>query len=490
MNVLFTHSYFYKFDKKQWRFKQPYPPLATILAAAVLRNEGYTVSLFDTNLRDDPAEIIPVLQKHNPAYVIIYDDGFNYLSKMCLTNMRDAALRMADESKKSGSIVIVSSSDAADHFEKYLGHHVDYIVRGEGEETLKDLISALEKKEDVSSVQGVVFKKGKETIMTPPRAVIRSLDALPLPAWDLVDIESYRTVWLQHHGYFSLNQATTRGCPFKCNWCAKPIYGNRYTSRSPAHVVAEIEWLLKAYAPDYFWMCDDIFGLKPGWVQEFRDILREKGIKLRYKIQSRVDLLLQEDTLDALAQSGADTIWVGAESGAQKILDAMEKGTKVEEIYKATRLMQQKGIKVAFFLQFGYLGETQEDIDSTIQMVRTLMPDEVGISVSYPLPGTKFYEKVKGQLRDKQNWSDSDDLAIMFESTFNKQYYKVLHRYVHSVYRQEKGYLSLKKLLRNPTNISYKDLRAGLATFYYIPTTFTHGLKLKKLKVASSAVNL
>ncbi len=320
--------------------------------------------------------------------------------------------------------------------------------------------------------------------------MIRDLDALPFPAWDLVDIESYRKIWLQHHGYFSLNLATTRGCPFKCNWCAKPIYGNRYTSRSPSHVVGEIELVLKNYSPDYFWMCDDIFGLKPGWVQEFNALLSARNIKIRYKIQSRVDLLLQEDTLDALAQSGADTIWVGAESGSQKILDAMDKGTKVEEIYEATRLMKQKGIRVAFFLQFGYLGETQEDIDATIRMVCTLLPDEVGISVSYPLPGTKFYEKVKDQLREKQNWTDSDDLMVMFESTFNKKYYKELHRYVHGVYRKQKGYFSLKKLLTNPLRLNYKDLRTGLATFYYIPTTFTQGLKLKKLKLESHSVKL
>jgi anaerobic magnesium-protoporphyrin IX monomethyl ester cyclase len=237
-------------------------------------------------------------------------------------------------------------------------------------------------------------------------------------------------------------------------------------------------------------MCDDIFGLKPGWVQEFRTLLEDKKIKIRYKIQSRVDLLLQEDTLDALVQSGIDTIWVGAESGSQKILDAMDKGTKVEEIYEATRLMKRKGIRVGFFLQFGYLGETEEDINATIQMVRNLMPDEVGISVSYPLPGTKFYEKVKDQLSEKQNWTDSDDLMVMFEGTFNQRFYKELHRYVHAIYRKEKGYLSLKKLLHNPFRFTYQELRTGLATFYYIPTTFTRWLKLKKLKPGSPAVNL
>jgi anaerobic magnesium-protoporphyrin IX monomethyl ester cyclase len=145
---------------------------------------------------------------------------------------------------------------------------------------------------------------------------------------------------------------------------------------------------------------------------------------------------------------------------------------------------------VGFFLQFGYLGESEDDINATIAMLRALMPDEVGISVSYPLPGTKFYEKVKDQMSEKQNWTDSDDLMVMFESTFNKQYYKELHRYVHAVYRKEKGYRTLKKLFRNPLRFTYQELRTGLATFYYIPTTFSHALKLKKLKSECPAVNL
>src|SRR5688572_26099129 len=166
MRVLFTHSYFYKFDEKQWRFKQPYPPLATILAAAVLRDSGYSVSLFDTNLRDDPTDILPVIQANNPKYLVIYDDGFNYLSKMCLTNMREAAFKMAEESKKAGCTVIVSSSDAADHYEKYFSHHVDYVVRGEGEETLKELLGALEKNEDVSKVQGLAYQIDNQIKLT------------------------------------------------------------------------------------------------------------------------------------------------------------------------------------------------------------------------------------------------------------------------------------------------------------------------------------
>ncbi len=483
-NVLFTHSYFYRFDQKQWRFRQPYPPFGTIQAASVIRNEGFNVSLFDTNLRHTPDEIIPHIHAGQIKYLVIYDDGFNYLTKMCLTKMREAAFIMAREGKKLGCTVIVSSSDAADHYEKYFPHGVDFVVRGEGEDTLKELLLKLEARDDIATVNGVAFKKQGHTVVTPARTVIKDLDTLPRAAWDLIDIESYREIWIKRHGYFSLNIATTRGCPFKCNWCAKPIYGNRYNSRSVANVVNEIEWLMTNYSPDHFWMSDDIFGLKPGWVQEFRDAVKERKLSFSYKIQSRADLLLEPDTIEALAESGAETVWIGAESGSQKILDAMDKGTTVAQIAEATRLLKAKRIKVAFFLQFGYLGETRDDIAETIKMVVKLLPDEVGISVSYPLPGTKFYDKVKNQLSEKKNWSDSDDLAMMFNSTFKSDYYRQLHRYVHSIYRKHRGYNSLSKVIRHPLHINYNDLRSGLATFYYIPKAFVQALKLKTLETA------
>lgn len=479
--VLFTHAYFYKLDAKQWKFQQPYPPLATLLAAAVIREKKFDVALFDTGLKDSPAQIAEPLRQHKPDYLVIYDDSFNYLTKMCLTVMREAAFVMAQAGKAHGCRVIISSSDASDHYDKYLDHGVDYVVRGEGEETLAELLEHLRESKDPSRIAGIAFRQQQQTIVTQARAVIRDLDTLPMPAWDLIDIAPYKNTWIKRHGYFSLNLATTRGCPFKCNWCAKPIYGNRYNSRSPQRVVDEIQYLIQRFDADYFWMCDDIFGLKPGWVQEFNALVQRRKLVFRYKIQSRVDLLVQQDTVSALAQSGADTVWVGAESGAQKILDAMDKGTTVAQIYEATQLMKQNGIKVAFFLQFGYPGETREDIDATLKMVLDLMPDEVGISIAYPLPGTKFYETIKDQLQHKQNWKDSDDLDMMFQGTFSRDYYRELHRYIHSIYRTHRGYASFRKLLRSPFRLTYKDVRAGLATAYFIPAAIAQRIKLKLL---------
>ena len=295
--VLFTHSYFYKLDSKQWKFKQPYPPLGTLQATAVVRAAGFDVGFFDVALREDPNEIVEPLKKHQPDFLVIYDDGFNYLTKMCLTVMRDAAFTMMKFAKQQKATVIVCSSDSSDRYEKYLSNGADYVVRGEGEETLKELLLSLKSNESVSEIKGLVFRSANETIVTSPRQVIRDLDTLPMPAWDLIDLEPYRKIWKKHHGYFSLNIATTRGCPYKCNWCAKPIYGNRYNSRSPEHVINEIEYLLKKFQPDHFWMCDDIFGLKPGWVHEFANLVEKEKLSFTFKMQGRVDLMLQENNI-------------------------------------------------------------------------------------------------------------------------------------------------------------------------------------------------
>lgn len=478
--ILFSHSYYYKLDPKQWKNKMPFPPLGTLYAASLLRKKGFEVDLFDTNLLDSPKTIVPILEKTKPEYLVIYDDGFNYLTKMCLTTMREACFEMIQIGKQHNCIVIVSSSDSTDHYVEYLEKGADYIIQGEGEITLSELIKALENKESIADISGIAFQKNAEIQINKPRTVLQNLDELPLPAWDLINIDSYKELWKQSKQEFTINLATTRGCPYKCNWCAKPIYGNRYNAHSPEYIVNEIEYLQNEFGVKRFWMCDDIFGLKPNWVQEFNLELKKKNIKIKYFIQSRVDLLLKEDTIDALAESGLEEVWVGAESASQKILDAMDKGTKVEEIYEATRLLKEKNIKVAFFLQFGYLTENQSDIQKTIQMVKELLPDNIGISVSYPLPGTKFYEKVKDDLKLKANWKDSDDLDMMFQGTYSSNYYRKLQRFVHKEYRKSQGINNLKQLFHSKPSVM--KLKSIVKLGYYIPSAYLDRIILKTLQ--------
>jgi len=467
VRILFTHSYFLRFDPKQWKQQQPYPPLGTIQAAAVLRQAGHEVFLHDVMFEQHAGSIIPVLKNAKPEVVVIYDDGFNYLTKMCLTNMREAAFTMCGSAAEDGCKVVVCSSDATDHYEKYLDRGAGYVITGEGEQTLLELTGGLEQKKSVELLNGLVFRKEDKTVVNPSRPVMRDLDSLPLPAWDLIDFKTYRKAWMKSMGYFSLNMNTTRGCPFHCNWCAKPIYGNRYNSRSPEHVMREIRLLKKTASMDHIWFCDDIFGLKPGWVNAFADLVEKEKPGFTFKIQSRVDLLLQENNIAALARSGCRDVWVGAESGSQKILDSMEKGTTVAQIYEATKLLKKHGIRPSFFLQFGYPGETREDIDKTISMVMELLPHDIGVSISYPLPGTKFYETVKSQLKEKSNWTHSDELMLMFRNNYPASFYKALHRYIHKSYRAAQGMLELKSLLSNPASINALSLkRIGSLPFY------------------------
>lgn len=479
MKILFSHSYFLQFDPKQVQHAQPYAPLGTIVAAALVREHGFEVGLFDTMFSHRAEDILPTLKNFEPDVLVIYDDGFNYLTKMCLSNMRDAAFQMQGYAKAEGCKIIVASSDASDHYAKYLDKGADFVLLGEAEYTLLELLQHIQNKQtDFENIPGVAFYKDQAIFKSIKRVIKKDLDTFPLPAWDLVDIVPYKKVWLEKHGYFSVNIATTRGCPYKCNWCAKPIYGNIYNMRSPENVIAEIKLIGSLFSFDHVWFCDDIFGLRPDWVEKFAQLIQANNLHFKYKIQSRADLLVVDRYVDSLASSGCDEVWMGAESGSQKILDAMDKGTTVEQIKKARALLKTHGIKAAFFLQFGYLGETMEDIQKTIALVEDCMPDDIGISVSYPLPGTAFYEKVKHELGTKSNWTDSDELALMFKNTYPPAFYKTLHRLMHSIYRKRKALNKLK----GPFPFSEKTKALG-SYFKYTLKGRLQSYQLQKNKV-------
>lgn len=476
--LLFSHSYFYRFDEKQWNMRQPFPPLMTITAAALLEKNGFDVDLFDVGLASGPELLIQKLDDVHPDYFIIFDDGFNYLTKMCLTIMREAAFVMQQYAKDRNITVITCSSDATDHYEKYLANGADYVIRGEGENALLQLLKVLDEGKIKIDVPGITYWLNDTLVKNKRAEVLRDLDNLPLAAWHLVDIGAYREIWHMRNAPHYINIATTRGCPFKCNWCAKPIYGNRYNSRSPEHVVDEIEYHVEIHGIHHFWMCDDIFGLRPGWIEKFRDELIRRGLRIRYKIQSRADLLLEENTIESLVDSGLDEVWIGAESGSQKVLDSMDKGITISQIEMASKILKENGVKVAFFIQYGYPGETKADIKMTLKMIQNLLPENLGISVSYPLPGTKFYEKVKADLSKKANWKDSDDLDMMFQNVYPSEFYTILHRYTHLVYNIEKGVVAVKKGFYKPGSINRKQILTTMHALFYVPIAILKRVRL------------
>ena len=469
--VLFGQSYFLRFDPKLWKAGEPFAPLGTLLAASYLRERGYDVALFDSMLADSESEWEAALARHRPRWAVLYEDNFNYLSKMCLLRMREAAFKMIGAAQRAGASVLVCGSDATDHAEKYLAEGARFVLNGEGEATLGELMDRLAGRTETpfEEIAGLAFGRedGSGLQRTAPRGVLRDLDALPLPAWDLVEVERYRRFWLERHGHFAMNMVTTRGCPYHCNWCAKPIWGQTYHMRSPAHVAEELGELREKYRPDRIWFCDDIMGLKRGWMEAFAEEVERRGARTPFKCLSRADLLLREGEIDALRRAGNRVVWIGAESGSQKILDAMDKGTRIEQIYEASRRMHEAGLRIGFFLQFGYPGESREDVELTRKMVRECRPDEIGISVSYPLPGTKFYDMVKAELGDKQNWVDSEDLDMMYRGPFTTAFYRQLWRVLTKEFRSRLAADELAGVLRRPVSVRPRHLRRLAALGYH-----------------------
>lgn len=467
IDLLIGHALFMQLDPKQVERQTPFPPLGTLYVAASLREAGYRVACFDSMLALDERAFEAALEASRPALVILCEDSFNFLSKMCLARMREAALAMVGMAAARGLPVLVSGSDASDQPAVYLDAGATAVAIGEPERSLlaatlrilpqpgtdrahggaeaglsvevtgdalpdlpsdllADLLSDL-----LADLPGLAVLRDGRLHAAPRRPIEPSPDRLAPPARDLVDMEAYRALWEAAHGRFVLNLAASRGCPFSCNWCARPIWGQRHAAREAGRVADEMLALVRAYRPDGLWFVDDLFGIKPGWLDAFAEAVEQRGLCLPFKIQSRVDLIDAGSTA-ALARAGCEEVWLGVESGSQAVLDAMEKGIRVEDVAGATRRLQDRGIRACFFLQLGYPGETWVDIEATAALVRDCRPDAIGVSVSYPLPGTGFYMRVAAELGDRKHWRDSQDLAMLFRGQYQSAFYRRLHAALHA----------------------------------------------------------
>jgi anaerobic magnesium-protoporphyrin IX monomethyl ester cyclase len=437
LSVLVAHSYFLRFDQKQWQRAKPYPPLATLQVASTLRRAGHAVAVFDAMLAEDVSEFTAGLEAANPQLTVFYEDTFNFLSKMCLGKMRQAACQMIAQARAAGSRVIVAGPDATDAPEAYLAAGADVVLLGEGLATLNALIDRLNADPRlecgalVGGLSGVASRAAASVTIAKGGTLLPVSEQPVFPAWDLIDLQRYRAVWLRAHGYFSLNMAASRGCSFRCNWCAKPTWGNHYLQRDADNVAREMAYLKEAFNPDHIWFADDVFGFRVDWVKKFAAAVQSARCSIPITIQTRADLL-SASMAQALKAANCREVWIGAESGSQRILDSMNKGTTVEEISLARMRLRNEGIRVGFFIQLGYLDEQLDDLLATRALIDSTRPDDIGVSVSYPLPGTRFYELVKSQLQGKTHWQESNDLEMMFRGTYNSEFYRAVRDLLHS----------------------------------------------------------
>ncbi len=414
-DLLITHGYFMVEDAKELQIRKPYAPLGILYICAHLRRKGFDVDVFDTTFSTTP-DLIRHLQTERPSVLGIYANLMT----------RKKVIEIISVARLAGWKTVVGGPEPGAYVAEYLGAGADIVVTGEGEETMEELLPALKAGSPVSlhAVKGIAFQgENGQVQRTGERAQIVDIDALPWPARDTVDIHRYLQTWRDAHGKSSLSFITARGCPYRCNWCSHQVFGMTHRRRDPVAVVDEVEWLLNHYQPDMAWIADDVFTIHHGWLRKYAAEMRRRGLRVPFECISRADRLNAE-SVDLLAELGCFRLWIGSESGSQRILDAMERGVTVAQVRTAVNLCKERGIQTGMFLMWGYEGEELEDIEATIDHVKRSDPDVFLTTVSYPIKGTPYHKRVAGSLVQLKPWGSSSDREIVLRGRHSPEFYE------------------------------------------------------------------
>ncbi len=415
--VLLTHGYFLADDEKERQIMKPYPPLGLLYLSAYLKSRGHEVEIYDSTF-GTRSELVQKLRAAPGGTLGIYT---NLITRRTVVEIVAAA-------KQAGWTVILGGPESANYPAEYLAAGGDVVVIGEGETTLEELLVTLPKlgPQRLHAVCGVVFRdESGKLVRTPDRQKIADLDSLPIPDRKAIDHRKYLDVWRTHHGASSVNLITARGCPYKCTWCSHSVYGYSHRRRTPERVAEEVSWIVENYAPDQLWYADDVFTISHPWLHRYSQELNKRGLHLPFETITRADRLQSEAAVKVLSELGCYRIWIGSESGSQRILDAMERGVTVEQVHRAVKLAQQYGIRVGMFLMWGYEGEQLEDIAATVEHVKVSNPDVFFTTVSYPIKGTPYFEQVKSKVGAPIAWRDATDRDYTIDGRHSRDYYRL-----------------------------------------------------------------
>ena len=414
-DLLLTHGYFMFEDPKELQILKPYAPLGILYLCSHLRAKGFDVDVFDTTFSTRDL-LFRHLRTESPSVLGIY------ANLMTRSNVVDI-LRVAREARWT---TVVGGPEPGAYAQEYLDAGADFVVFGEGEQTMEELLHALRAggEDSVASIAGIAFRDDEGVMrQTAPRPQIANLDAQPWPAREAIDVGRYVRTWKDAHGQGSVSFITARGCPYRCRWCSHQVFGMTHRRRSPNLVVDELEWLIERYSPDMAWVADDVFTIHHGWIRAYAAEMKQRDLRLPFECISRADRL-NEEMLDLLAELGCFRIWIGSESGSQRILDAMERGVKVEQVQRAIELSRARGIQTGMFLMWGYEGEEASDIEATIDHVKRSQPDIFFTTVAYPIKGTPYYERAKDRLVHGNTWSNSSDRELKIKGRHSRRFYE------------------------------------------------------------------
>lgn len=455
MDILLTHGYFLFEDPKELQIMKPYPPLGILYNCSHLRAKGIGAEVFDSTF-SSRKELFKVLREERPAVLGVYANLMT----------RPSVVEILQVAKDAGWQTVVGGPEPGAYVDEYLKFGADVVVSGEGEATLEELVPVLRAGNlaSLEFIDGIAFRAPDGSIIrNRPRRQIQDIDAQPWPARETIDLSKYLAVWREHHGQGSVSLITARGCPYHCRWCSHEVFGKTHRRRKPVSVVDELEWLINRYHPEMLWMADDVFTIHPGWLFQYAAELKRRRIRLPFECISRADRLTPQ-IVETLAEMGCFRLWIGSESGSQRVLDAMERGVSVEEVQRAVSLCRSNGIQSGMFLMWGYEGEQLSDIEATVHHVKRTDPDIFFTTVAYPIKGTAYYSEVADRVSLLKPWEFGSDREVLIRGQRSRRYYSFADQLLRAevelerMRRNDDSDASAMALLEN----RIADARAGL----------------------------
>jgi radical SAM superfamily enzyme YgiQ (UPF0313 family) len=421
MNIVFSHGYFLEEDEKEKTIMRPYPPLGILYLSAWLKQNGFPCQVWDsTFLRK--TDWNQRLRSEKPDVLALY------VNLMTRRNILDMVEMVRSNPETAHTLIALGGPEVTHHQDQLLAAGADVLILGEGEQTMLEWVQALKdgqtKPKNWFQIPGLAFLgPDSKRITNPEREKIKDLKVLPFPDREAIDLQLYLDAWKQKHGTNAISISTMRGCPYTCKWCSRAVYGLSYRRRSPELVVAEMKWIRQRYNPDSLWFVDDVFTISHKWLEAFVAELKKESFTIPFECITRADRM-NEQVVELLRQSGCFRVWIGAESGSQAVIDAMDRRVQVQQVRDMIVLAKANGIQAGTFIMLGYPGETQADIKETIRHLQVSQPDYYTITLAYPIKGTELYAEVEDQLLNHPDWRTSSDRDLDFKRTFSKAYYR------------------------------------------------------------------
>lgn len=421
MDLLLANAYMLATDAEEQRIMRPHPPLGVLYLSSYLKSRLFDVGVFDGTFQDLSA-FEATLRRARPRVVGI---AVNMMTKR-------TALAMMALARGHGARVVIGGPDPPHHAASYLDAGADVVVIGEGERTLEELLPRLDANGDLSTVDGIAFKGHDGAVVrTSPRALLPDLDAQPFPDRSAIDLSLYLHAWRQRHGVGTVSLITARGCPYTCTWCSRSVFGDSHRRRSVANVADEVEAIVDRYRPERLWYADDVFAIHRGWTIAYARELERRGLRLPFECISRAERI-DDAVADALASLGCFRVWIGSESGSQKILDAMKRRVAVDQVRDSAAVLRRRGIEVGMFIMLGYDGEDLADLQATVDHLKKTAPDVFLTTVSYPIKGTPYYASIENRLSAPRAWRESTDRDLVVRGRPVRKYYDFARRWMTS----------------------------------------------------------